>query len=305
MGVLLILRSVRAGAIAQAQFPAFSSRDHWRLLTALALCLTFALGLRRQRPAVLARRSDLRRRLRFRLPVRRSARRAGTLVARRSFRRRVRTDLRRRRSITRSRICSWFGCPERAMFDGLLLFGQSIANFATPTTILYALGACLIGLIIGALARPDRHHGRGADDDADHLAAVERRAADPDLHLCRRDLWRQPQRHPAEHSGHARLRRVLPRRLRAGAAGARRPRHGHRHHRLGARHLDRDDRARLVHAGARRGGAEIRRLRILLARGVRRRDLRQPHRQRPAEGLDRGISRPVHRLDRPGGHVCL
>jgi len=45
MGMLLILRSVRAGAIAQAQFPAFNPRDHWRLLTALALCLTFALGL--------------------------------------------------------------------------------------------------------------------------------------------------------------------------------------------------------------------------------------------------------------------
>ena len=37
------------------------------------------------------------------------------------------------------------------MFDGLQLFAHSIANFATPTTILYALGACLIGLIIGAL----------------------------------------------------------------------------------------------------------------------------------------------------------
>jgi putative tricarboxylic transport membrane protein len=37
------------------------------------------------------------------------------------------------------------------MLDGLILFGHSIANFATPTTILYALGACLIGLIIGAL----------------------------------------------------------------------------------------------------------------------------------------------------------
>lgn len=45
MGMLLILRSVRAGAIAQAQFPAFNPRDHWRLFTALALCLTFALGL--------------------------------------------------------------------------------------------------------------------------------------------------------------------------------------------------------------------------------------------------------------------
>lgn len=45
MGVLLILRSVRAGALAQAQITGFSFRDHWRLLTALALCLIFALGL--------------------------------------------------------------------------------------------------------------------------------------------------------------------------------------------------------------------------------------------------------------------
>ena len=45
MGALLILRSVRAGALAQAQFPAFSPREHWRLLTALVLCLAFALGL--------------------------------------------------------------------------------------------------------------------------------------------------------------------------------------------------------------------------------------------------------------------
>jgi putative tricarboxylic transport membrane protein len=37
------------------------------------------------------------------------------------------------------------------MFEGLVLFGHSIANFATPTTILYALGASLVGLIIGAL----------------------------------------------------------------------------------------------------------------------------------------------------------
>jgi len=37
------------------------------------------------------------------------------------------------------------------MFDGLILFGNSIASFATPTTIFYALVASLIGLIIGAL----------------------------------------------------------------------------------------------------------------------------------------------------------
>jgi hypothetical protein len=45
MGALLILRSVRAGAIAQARIPHFSVREHWRILTALALCLIFALGL--------------------------------------------------------------------------------------------------------------------------------------------------------------------------------------------------------------------------------------------------------------------
>ena len=45
MGLLLILRSVRAGALAQASLPGFSPREHWRLLTALALCLAFPLGL--------------------------------------------------------------------------------------------------------------------------------------------------------------------------------------------------------------------------------------------------------------------
>jgi hypothetical protein len=45
MGALLILRSVRAGAIAQAGIPRFSFREHWRVLSALALCLTFALAL--------------------------------------------------------------------------------------------------------------------------------------------------------------------------------------------------------------------------------------------------------------------
>jgi hypothetical protein len=45
MGLLLIVRSVRAGAIAQAHLPRFSFYEHWRILTALALCLIFALGL--------------------------------------------------------------------------------------------------------------------------------------------------------------------------------------------------------------------------------------------------------------------
>lgn len=37
------------------------------------------------------------------------------------------------------------------MFDGLVGFATSIGNFATPTTIAYALGASLVGMIIGAL----------------------------------------------------------------------------------------------------------------------------------------------------------
>ncbi len=45
MGLLLILRSVRAGAIAEAHLPSFSVQENWRILAALALCLTFALGL--------------------------------------------------------------------------------------------------------------------------------------------------------------------------------------------------------------------------------------------------------------------
>jgi hypothetical protein len=45
MGALLILRSVRGGALAQMHVPMFSPREHWRLLTALALCLAFTLGL--------------------------------------------------------------------------------------------------------------------------------------------------------------------------------------------------------------------------------------------------------------------
>lgn len=45
MGALLILRSLRAGALVQAAMPAFSIRDHWRLLAALTLCFIYPLGL--------------------------------------------------------------------------------------------------------------------------------------------------------------------------------------------------------------------------------------------------------------------
>jgi hypothetical protein len=45
MGVILILRAIRGGALAQARVPDFSVRENWRIFTALALCLSFALGL--------------------------------------------------------------------------------------------------------------------------------------------------------------------------------------------------------------------------------------------------------------------
>jgi len=45
MGALLILRSIRAGALGQRAMPTFSFRTHWRLLTAIVLCFAYALGL--------------------------------------------------------------------------------------------------------------------------------------------------------------------------------------------------------------------------------------------------------------------
>ena len=38
------------------------------------------------------------------------------------------------------------------MFDGLLLFGESIVRFGTPETIAYALLASLVGVVMGARA---------------------------------------------------------------------------------------------------------------------------------------------------------
>ena len=154
-------------------------------------------------------------------------------------------------------------------------------------------------------AGPHRHHGRGLDDHADAEAAVGPGAAGADLHLRRRDLRRQPQRHPAEHPRHAGLGGVVPGRLRAGPPGHGGPRDGHRHQRLGAGHADRHVLPGAVHAGAGRGGAEVRRLRVLLAGGVRRHHLRDADRRRCAQGLDRRLRGPVHRHHRPGRHPRL
>ena len=52
-------------------------------------------------------------------------------------------------------------------------------------------------------------------------------------------------------------------------------------------------------------GAEVRRLRILLAGAVRRHHRRHAHRRRPAQGLDRRHRRPVDRHHRTGAAIRL
>lgn len=45
MALLLVFRAVRAGAVAGMAFPPLRFAAHWRLWTALILCLGFAIGL--------------------------------------------------------------------------------------------------------------------------------------------------------------------------------------------------------------------------------------------------------------------
>jgi hypothetical protein len=41
----LILRALRAGALAQARWPSVDLADHWRLIAVLVLCLVYAVGM--------------------------------------------------------------------------------------------------------------------------------------------------------------------------------------------------------------------------------------------------------------------
>ena len=191
------------------------------------------------------------------------------------------------------------------MFDGLIGFGHALLGFLTPARSLYALIASLRRLRDRRIARPDRDHGRRADDDAHDQAAARQRLL---ILICtyvgaiyggsRSAILLNIPGTPAYAA-------VLSRRPCACPPGTGRARHGHCDLRLGARHWIGMVCACLLHADARRNGAEVRRLRILLARAVRRRDFRQSHRKRSAQGLDGGLARPVHRRHRPGGHLCL
>lgn len=44
MAILMILRSIRAGALQNARLPEPGLQSHWRILTALAFCLSFAIA---------------------------------------------------------------------------------------------------------------------------------------------------------------------------------------------------------------------------------------------------------------------
>ena len=132
---------------------------------------------------------------------------------------------------------------------------------------LYTLGATLLGIVDRLHAGAVGDAGHRAADHAHHQDAAERRDPDPDLRLRRRDLRRQPHRDPAQHSRHRGQRRRLPRRLRARAAGPGR-----------AARWASPPPARCIGSLfgvvclalftplARRGGAGLRRLRVLLAR---------------------------------------
>ena len=167
---------------------------------------------------------------------------------------------------------------------------------------------------LGDAARHRHRHPAGADRDdgrgaARHLHLPDgARPGDPDadVRLHRRDLRRQPHRDPAQHPRHAGERRDDARRLPAGQAGQGRARDGARHHLLGARHAGRRVLPRAARAAARRGGAEVRLLRVLLARALRRDDLGADDRVRqPAQGLHRRHPRASRRDDRHGGPARL
>ena len=188
-----------------------------------------ALHRRADRPdAVLARGGDLRDGLRRRLRVAARARAEGARAAAC----RSRSSIGRSHRHCWSRSCSSASsssvCPETLpMLDSLGAVRRraraSPERLGRPQRLLGDAARHRHRRAAGA----DRHDGRRADDDAHlHHAA---RAGDPRarLHLCRRDLRRQPQRHPAQHPGHAGLGLLDARRLPARPPGPRRPRHGH------------------------------------------------------------------------------
>ena len=194
------------------------------------------------------------------------------------------------------------GCRrESGMFEGLSYLGQGLASILTPLSILNVAWATLLGITIGILPGLTATMGVALLVTFTYPMAARPGDPDADVRLHRRDLRRQPHGDPAQHPRHPGQRRDDARRLPAGPPGQGRARHGPRHHLLGARHPGRRLLPRAARAAARRGGAEVPVLRVLLARPLRRADLRPDDRLRqPAQGLHRRHPRPPGRDDRHG-----
>ena len=173
------------------------------------------------------------------------------------------------------------------MFDGLLAFGHSIAHFGTPGVIFYALLASLVGVIIGALPGLTATMGLA-------LMTTLTIKLPPDqallILICtyvgaiyggsRSAILLNIPGTPASAAscldGHALARQGL-----AGRAMGIATTGSVLGTLIGMFFLA------LLHADARQPGAQVRRLRVLLARAVRRDHRRHADRRRSAQGLDR------------------
>ena len=160
------------------------------------------------------------------------------------------------------------------MFEGLTYLGQGIASILTPLSILNVAWATLLGIIIGILPGLTATMGVA-------LLVTFTYPMPPDQAILtlmcvyigaiyggsRTAILLNIPGTPASAAttldGYPLARQ--------GKAGAR---HGPRHHLLGARHAGRRLLPRAARAAARRGGAEVPVLRVLLARPLRRADLR-------------------------------
>ena len=191
------------------------------------------------------------------------------------------------------------------MFSGLADFGNAWLGFMNPTSIALGLGGALLGIIVGILP------GLSATLVIALLTTITIKLPANDAILVlicsyvgalyggsrTAILLNIP--------GTAGQRGVVRRRLRARAARRGRARDRHRH--LGRVHGHAVRRALpgRVHAVARRGRALVRRVRVLLARAVRRDDVGIDRRRRPDQGLADGRARPLRRADRPGRPLRL
>ena len=161
-----------------------------------------------------------------------------------------------------------------AMFTGLADLGHAWLGFMNPTSIALGLGGALLGIIVGILP------GLSATLVIALLTTLTIKLPANDAILvliCSYVGALYGGSRTAillEHPRHRRQRRVVRRRLRAGAARRGRPRDRHRHLGRLHRHAVRRALPGRVHAVAGRGRARVRRVRVLLARALRRRACR-------------------------------